>query len=110
LRDSWFVGFTKDLVVTVWLGNDEFQPIGLTGAKGAMPIASMILARLATQDTWIPPADIVFCSIDPVNGKLAGRWCKDPIKLPYIQGTQPVELSDVGVPKVLKFFKSILKD
>ena len=110
LRDSWFVGFTKDIVVTVWLGNDDFQPIELTGARGAMPIASMILARLAHQDTWTPPADIVFCSIDPVNGKLASRWCKDPIKLPYIQGTQPIEVSDVGVPKVLKFFKSILED
>jgi penicillin-binding protein 1B len=110
MRDSWFVGFTTDIVVTVWLGNDEFRPIGLTGAKGAMPIASMILARLARQETWTPPTDIVFRSIDPVNGKLAGRWCKKPLKLPYIQGTQPIDVSDIGVPKVLKFFKSILED
>jgi len=110
MRDSWFVGFTKDIVVTVWLGNDEFEPIGLTGAKGALPIASMILSRLACQETWTAPPDMVFCSIDPVNGKLAGRWCKNPIKLPFIPGTQPVEVSDVGVPKVLKFFKSILED
>lgn len=110
MRDSWFVGFTHDTVVTVWLGNDEFQPIGLTGSSGAMPIASMILARLAGRSVWPVPPDIIFCSIDPVNGKLAGLWSKQTIKLPYIQGTQPTEVSDVGVPRVLKFFKSILKD
>ncbi|MBN2299089.1 MAG: PBP1A family penicillin-binding protein [Deltaproteobacteria bacterium] len=110
LRDSWFVGFTPDVVVTVWLGNDEFKPIGLTGASGAMPIASMILARIAKTDTWNVPDDIIFCSIDRSNGKLAGRWNSNSMKVPYIKGTQPTDVSDVGVPKVLKFFRSIFKD
>jgi len=110
LRDSWFVGFTKDLVVTVWLGNDEFKPIGLTGSSGAMPIASMILARVAQAETWSAPADIIFCSIDPVNGELAGRWSSEKINVPYIRGTQPTVVSDVGVPRVLKFFRSVFKE
>ncbi len=32
LRDAWFVGYTPDLVVGVWVGMDDASPVGLTGA------------------------------------------------------------------------------
>jgi membrane peptidoglycan carboxypeptidase len=33
-RDAWFVGFTKDLVVGVWVGNDDNAPMdGMTGGR-----------------------------------------------------------------------------
>lgn len=28
LRDAWFVGFTKDLSAAVWVGNDDYTPMG----------------------------------------------------------------------------------
>jgi 1A family penicillin-binding protein len=35
-RDAWFVGFTDDLVVGVWIGNDDRSPMkGVTG--GSLP-------------------------------------------------------------------------
>src|SRR6202012_3600797 len=35
-RDAWFVGFTSDLVVGVWVGNDDNSPMnGVTG--GSVP-------------------------------------------------------------------------
>lgn len=37
-RDSWFAGFDRQHLVTVWLGNDDNQPIGLSGATGALPV------------------------------------------------------------------------
>ncbi|MBY0296967.1 MAG: PBP1A family penicillin-binding protein, partial [Methylobacterium sp.] len=37
-RDAWFIGFTADLVVGVWLGNDDNSPMeGVTG--GDLPAA-----------------------------------------------------------------------
>ena len=33
LRDSWFAGFTQDLLAVVWVGYDDNQPTGLTGRK-----------------------------------------------------------------------------
>ncbi|WFT81289.1 PBP1A family penicillin-binding protein [Methylobacterium sp. CB376] len=37
-RDAWFIGFTQDIVVGVWLGNDDNAPMaGVTG--GDMPAA-----------------------------------------------------------------------
>jgi penicillin-binding protein 1A len=35
-RDAWFVGFTSDLIVGIWLGNDDNSPMnGVTG--GSLP-------------------------------------------------------------------------
>ena len=35
-RDAWFIGFTRELVVGVWVGNDDRSPMeGVTG--GALP-------------------------------------------------------------------------
>ena len=38
LRDAWFVGFTPELLTVVWVGFDDNQPVGLTGAQAALPI------------------------------------------------------------------------
>ena len=37
-RDAWFIGFTPDLVVGVWVGFDGDTKLGLTGAEAALPI------------------------------------------------------------------------
>jgi penicillin-binding protein 1B len=46
LRDSWFVGYTPDLVVTVWVGYDDNHPLGLTGAAAALPIWVDLMQRI----------------------------------------------------------------
>ncbi|MCD6569966.1 MAG: PBP1A family penicillin-binding protein [Deltaproteobacteria bacterium] len=109
LRDSWFVGFTPDIVVVVWLGNDKFQPIGLTGATGAMPVASMILRAVEKSKEWARPNDVIFCKIDPSNGKLASLLSFNAESLPYIRGTQPTEVSIENIPRIFKFFRSLFK-
>ena len=38
LRDAWFVGFTPELLTVVWVGFDDNQPLGLSGAQAALPI------------------------------------------------------------------------
>jgi len=37
-RDAWFVGVTPELSVAVWVGRDEGEPLGMSGAKAALPI------------------------------------------------------------------------
>lgn len=63
-RDAWFIGFTPDIVIGVWLGRDDASPIagGATGGTLSAAIAAEILegANTAglipdTQDSW-PPA------------------------------------------------------
>jgi penicillin-binding protein 1A len=45
-RDAWFVGFSGDLVVAVWVGRDDNAPLPgrATGASAAAPIAARIIA------------------------------------------------------------------
>lgn len=44
-RDAWFVGFSADLVVAVWVGRDDNAPLPArsTGASVAAPIAARII-------------------------------------------------------------------
>lgn len=114
-RDSWFVGFTPQLVVTVWLGADKYRSIGYTGAAGAMPVAAGVLARLSPGASWPVPPGIVVCTVDPQNGKLANYWTEGGITVPYLDGTQPAEVSDAvpeipvvkEIPKVFDYLKGL---
>ena len=114
-RDSWFAGFTPQLVVTVWMGADAYRSIGYTGAAGAMPVAAGILARLSPGASWPVPPGIVVFSVDPGNGKLANYWTTGGITVPYLDGTQPAEVSDAGpeipvvkeIPRVFDYLKGL---
>lgn len=37
-RDAWFVGYTPEVVVLVWVGFDDNRTVGLSGAEAALPI------------------------------------------------------------------------
>lgn len=39
-RDAWFIGFTTNVIAGVWVGRDDFSPIGhdATGGRVALPI------------------------------------------------------------------------
>lgn len=50
-RDAWFVGFTEDLVVGVWVGNDDNSPMrGVTGSG----LPAEIWKRFVTE-AKVPP-------------------------------------------------------
>ncbi|HDN27064.1 MAG TPA: penicillin-binding protein 1B [Thioploca sp.] len=38
LRDSWFAGFSSELLAVTWVGRDDNKDMGLTGGGGAMVI------------------------------------------------------------------------
>jgi len=107
LKDSWFAAYTQDLALVVWLGKDAFTPTGFTGATGALPLASRILAQLAAPRTWNAPDNITFCSIDPMNGKQATNWTALPVKTPFLKGTEPREVSEEGMPRIWKILRAI---
>jgi penicillin-binding protein 1B len=44
-RDAWFVGYTPTLAVGVWVGFDDGASIGLSGARGALPIFAEFAKR-----------------------------------------------------------------
>jgi penicillin-binding protein 1B len=44
-RDSWFVGYTPELAVGVWVGFDDGTSAGLSGARGALPVFAEFALR-----------------------------------------------------------------
>lgn len=48
-RDSWFAGFSGNYLTVVWVGRDDNQPIGLTGASGAAKVWSQIMQGIPQQ-------------------------------------------------------------
>jgi len=96
-RDSWFAGFTGDRLGVVWIGRDDNQSTGLTGASGAMAVWADMMARLDPEPlTLQEPDNIKRAWIDSASGLLSDRTCPGAVELPFIDGSAPTEFSDCG--------------
>jgi penicillin-binding protein 1B len=96
-RDSWFVGFTGDRLAVVWVGRDDNEPTGLTGASGAMLVWGQMMAGLDPEPLILPePDNIERVWIDPASGLRSDAGCRDAVELPFIAGSAPTELAGCG--------------
>ncbi len=72
--DTWFIGFTSDLVVGVYVGYDEPRTLGKfeTGAKTAMPIFKSFIKESVKKENTRPfkiPENITLMVVDSQTGK-----------------------------------------
>ena len=72
--DTWFIGFTSDLVVGVYVGYDEPRTLGKfeTGAKTAMPIFKSFIKKAVKKENTRPfkiPENITLMVVDSQTGK-----------------------------------------
>ena len=98
LRDAWFVGFTPELLTVVWVGFDDNQPVGLSGAQAALPIWTQFMMRALAGRASVafdPPDDIQFVDIDADTGLLANPGCPHVISESFMAGTEPHEMCDL---------------
>ena len=98
LRDAWFVGFTPDLLTVVWVGFDDNQPVGLSGAKAALPIWTAFMKGALAGRASVPfdePEGLNWVEIDADTGKLAGPTCPKVIREAFIPGTEPLLACDL---------------
>jgi len=94
LRDAWFVGYTPDLAVGVWVGRDDGSPLGLGGAEAALPIWAVTMAAAVRQtppSPFTPPTGVVLVSVDRDTGKSASFWCDRGLTVEeaFRVGTEP---------------------
>ena len=90
-RDAWFVGYTPDLAVGVWVGFDDEEPLRLTGAQAALPIWVDFMRQVVptvSRDFSAPPG-VVTREIDPRTGQLATSRCPERLAEVFIEGTEP---------------------
>lgn len=92
-RDSWFAGYSSDLVGVVWLGRDDNKPTGLTGASGALRVWQELFSQLRLRE-WpdTPPPDVRYVSVNKLTGLQTEPECDLAISIPYIAGTEPAEI------------------
>ncbi len=75
-QDAWFIGFSPDLVVAVYVGFDEPRSLGRheTGAGSALPIFNAFMRDALANQADIPfriPAGIKLVRVNYNNGKPA---------------------------------------
>ncbi len=93
-RDAWFFGFTPELLCGVWVGRDDFKPIGhdATGGQVSLPIW-LAFMREAMRDLpvrdFAPPPGIVFVRADPEKGLPALPTNPKSRLMPFRRGTLP---------------------
>ena len=94
-RDAFFMGYTRQLVTGVWVGFDEPETIGLTGAAAALPAWIHYMNSAVRQPDLgfgPPPPGITMLSIDPASGGIATPGCPRVQMLPFLEGTEPTHL------------------
>ncbi len=82
--DAWFVGFTSNLVVGVYVGMDNPQPLGKyeTGSKAALPIFENFITNGVKKSDARPfkvPKEITLMVVDPLTGDKAKFTSKNTI-------------------------------
>ncbi|MEO5955627.1 MAG: PBP1A family penicillin-binding protein [Nitrospiraceae bacterium] len=90
-RDAWFVGYTSDVVIGVWVGFDDERPLRLTGSQAALPIWMELAQRVIPPNVpaFVMPAGVVARTIDPKTGQLATSQCPEQVPEVFIEGTEP---------------------
>lgn len=90
-RDAWFVGYTPDLVIGVWVGFDDGTPLHLTGAQAALPIWVDFARQVIPPDSpdFPQPGGIAVRMVDPASGLLATADCPESVEEMFIEGTEP---------------------
>lgn len=98
--DTWFIGFSPDLAVGVFVGFDEPKPLGRkeTGSSVSAPIFRDFMAAALDGRPAIPfrvPSGIRLVRVNATTGVVAQRGEKRVILEAFKPGTEPRELGPV---------------
>ncbi|NBX74592.1 MAG: penicillin-binding protein 1A [Alphaproteobacteria bacterium] len=93
-KDAWFVGFSPDLAVGVFVGFDEPKPLGSreTGASVAVPIFEDFMRAALADKPGTPfrvPPGLRMVRIDAATGQEATAATEKAIWEAFVPGTEP---------------------
>src|SRR6185369_4021773 len=91
--DAWFAGYTPDLVTVVWVGFDRREPLGLSGARAALPIWTSFMMRAAgtmPEHPFDVPPGVTVVDIDPASGFRATPGCPERISEAFLDEDAPI--------------------
>ncbi|WP_271198154.1 penicillin-binding protein 1B [Pseudomonas turukhanskensis] len=89
-RDSWFAGFSQDLLAVVWMGRDDNGGTPFTGATGALQVWTGFMKQADPLPLNMPlPDNVVQVWVDANNGQGSDANCPNAVQMPYIRGSEP---------------------
>jgi len=92
-RDAWTVGYTPDLAVGVWVGNnDNSEMAGVIGSSGAGPIWNAFMQRAhegIPPHPFPQPPGIVEREVCTLSGTEPGRYCPEQKREIFYQRQLP---------------------
>jgi len=84
-RDSWFVGYDNNTLVTAWLGRDDNKPTKLTGSSGALVLFADFMNKINTQSRQVTmPASVELVRFDNKSGRAVQEACDNSQLLPAV--------------------------
>ena len=94
--DTWFNGFTEDVATTVWVGFDDYRPVGRNEYGSTTPLSVWIEFMRDALDgrpekTRAQPEGIVTMKIDPATGRAASPTQKGAIFEYFLEEFTPTE-------------------
>jgi membrane carboxypeptidase/penicillin-binding protein PbpC len=105
-HDNWTVGYTPDLVVGVWSGNSNYEPMReVNGLTGAAPIWHQFMRAVLSGKPkleFIRPEGLVHIESCALSGLLPSEECQYRRWEWFIQGTQPTQKD--------RFFREVIID
>ncbi len=97
--DTWYIGFTKQYTMGVWVGSDTPGTMGAghTGTEDALPIWMATMTKLHKDLPKLPfpvPPGVISRGICNHTGLIAGEFCSEKTYCLYTAGYGPTERCD----------------
>ena len=99
-KDAWFIGYSPDLVVGVFVGHDTPKNLGYkqTGSSVAVPIFRDFIKKSNTNENNIPfrvPSGLSFVTINSKTGLPSSD--QESIMEAFIEGSEPYTKDDINI-------------
>ncbi len=89
-RDSWFAGYSGNLMAVSWVGYDDNSPTHFYGSTGALSVWRHFMASVPlTSVHSVPTEHIELEWVKPEKNVKTYRYCENAVRFPYIKGSAP---------------------
>jgi penicillin-binding protein 1B len=94
-HDAWFAAYTSNLICVIWVGNDDYSDVKLSGALAAAPIwaefmnRAIQLPQYSDMHQFTRPEGVTDVRIDKVTNLPADESCPNTYTAAFLDGTVP---------------------
>lgn len=108
--DAWFIGYSPQVAVGVWVGFDDEKSLGRgeTGAQAALPIWLGFMKEVHDEkekEEFKVPEGVIFINVDNETGHLVSTRSKQIVRQAFIEGTQPLEVEEFSEEEDQNFLR-----